>query len=102
MALFYWKTESAILEALQAKEYVMDIQTLTLFFMWCSIINIGFLIFLALIYMFAPNLVYRLQSKFIPISRETFDTVFYSFIGFFKVVVLVFNVVPWIALTIMG
>ena len=70
--------------------------------MWCSIINIGFLIFLALVYMLVPNLVYQLQSKFIPISRETFDIVFYSFIGFFKVVVLVFNVVPWIALIIIG
>lgn len=80
----------------------MDIQTLTSFFMWCSIINFGFLIFLALIYMLAPNLAYQLQSKFIPISRETFDIVFYSFIGFFKVVVLVFNVVPWIALLIIG
>lgn len=80
----------------------MDIQTLTSFFMWCSIINIGVLIFLALIYMLAPNLAYQLQSKFIPISRETFDIVFYSFIGFFKVVVLVFNVVPWIALLIIG
>lgn len=80
----------------------MDIQTLTSFFMWCSIINIGMLFFLALIYMLAPNLVFQLQSKFIPISRETFDIVFYSFIGFFKVVVLVFNVVPWIALLIIG
>ena len=80
----------------------MDIQTLTSFFMWCSIINIGFLIFLALVYMLMPNLAYQLQSKFIPISRETFDIVFYSFIGFFKVVVLVFNVVPWIALIIIG
>ena len=52
--------------------------------------------------MVAPNLVYRLQSRWIPISRETFDVVFYSFIGFFKVVVLVFNVVPWIALVIIG
>ena len=80
----------------------MDIQTLTSFFMWCSIINIGFLIFLALVYMLVPNLAYQMQSKFIPISLETFDIVFYSFIGFFKVVVLVFNVVPWIALTIIG
>jgi len=80
----------------------MDIQTITSFFMWCSIINIGFLIFLALVYMLMPNLAYQLQSKFIPISRETFDIVFYSFIGFFKVVVLVFNVVPWIALIIIG
>lgn len=80
----------------------MDIQTLTSFFMWCSIINIGILIFLALIYMLVPNLAYQLQSKFIPISRETFDIVFYSFMGFFKVIVLVFNVVPWIALLIIG
>jgi len=80
----------------------MDIQTLTTFFMWCTIINAGFLVFLALVYLLTPNLAYRLQSRFIPISRETFDVVFYSFIGFFKVVVLVFNVVPWIALLIIG
>lgn len=80
----------------------MDIQTLTSFFMWCTIINTGILFFLALIYMLVPNLAYRLQSKFIPISRETFDLVFYSFIGLFKVLVLVFNLVPWIALLIIG
>ena len=80
----------------------MDVQTLTSFFMWCTIINSGMLIFLALIYMLAPNLAYRLQSKFIPISQETFDVVFYSFMGLFKVIVLVFNVVPWIALLIIG
>jgi len=80
----------------------MDIQILTSFFMWCTIINTGFLIFLALIYLLVPNLAYRLQSRFIPISRETFDIVFYSFIGFFKAVVLVFNVVPWMALLIIG
>lgn len=80
----------------------MDIQILTSFFMWCTIINTGMLFFLALVYLLAPNLAYRLQSRFIPISRETFNVVFYAFIGFFKVVVLVFNVVPWIALLIIG
>ena len=34
----------------------MDIQTLTSFFMWCTIINTGVLIFLGLIYLLAPNL----------------------------------------------
>jgi len=80
----------------------MDIQTLTSFFMWCTIINTGFLIFLALVYLLVPNVTYRLQSRFIPISRETFDIVFYSFIGIFKVLVLIFFVVPWIALLIIG
>ncbi len=80
----------------------MDIQTLTSFFMWCTIINTSFLIFLALIFMLAPNLVYRLQTTFISITRETFNIVFYSFMGVFKIVVLVFNVVPWIVLLIIG
>ena len=80
----------------------MDIQILTSFFMWCTIINVGMLLFLSLIYLLAPNLAYRLQSRWIPISRETFDVVFYSLVGFFKVIVLVFNVVPWIALLIIG
>lgn len=80
----------------------MDIQTLTSFFMWCTIINTGFLVFLTLIFMLAPNLIYRLQSTFFPITRETFNIVIYSFIGLFKVVYLVFNVVPWIALEIIG
>lgn len=80
----------------------MDIQTLTSFFMWCTIINAGFLLFLTLIFMLTPDLAYKMQSRFIPISRETFNTVFYSFIGLFKVFVLVFNVVPWIALLIVA
>jgi hypothetical protein len=80
----------------------MDIQTLTSFFMWCTVINTGMLLFLALIFMLVPDLVYRLQSRFMPISRETFNLIFYAFIGFFKAIVLVFNVVPWIALLIIG
>ena len=80
----------------------MDIQTLTSFFMWCTIINAGVLLFLTLIFMLAPDLAYRLQSRWMPVSKETFNVVYYSFIGFFKAIVLVFNVVPWIALSIIG
>ena len=80
----------------------MIIQTLTTFFMWCTIINAGLLVFWTVIYMSAPDLVYRTQSKFFPIPRETFDVVFYSFIAVFKIVVLVFVVVPYVALLIIG
>jgi hypothetical protein len=34
--------------------------------------------------------------------RETFNVVIYSFLGLFKIVFLVFNVVPWVALLIIG
>ncbi len=80
----------------------MDIQTLTTFFMWCTIINGGFLILWAMFFVFAPDLVYRTQSKWFPIPRETSNVVIYSFLGLFKIVFLVFNVVPYMALLIVG
>ena len=78
----------------------MDIQQLTTFFMWCTVINGGLLIFWTIIFMTAPNLVYRTQSKWFPIPRETFNVVMYSFIGLFKIFFLLFNVVPYFALLI--
>ena len=80
----------------------MDIQTLTTFFMWCTIINGALLTLWITIFMLAPDLVYRTQSKWFPIPRETFNVVFYSFLGLFKIIFLVFNVVPYVALLIVG
>jgi hypothetical protein len=80
----------------------MDIQTLTTFFMWCTIINGGILILWTVFTAFAPDLVYRTQRKWFPIPRETFNVVIYSFLGLFKIVFLVFNVVPYVTLLIIG
>ena len=78
----------------------MDIQALTDFFMWCTIMNGALLLLWTTFFIFAPDLVYRTQSKWFPIPRETFNVVMYSFIGVFKIVFIVFNVVPYIALLI--
>ena len=80
----------------------MDIQTLTTFFMWCTVINGAMFVLWSTVYMFAPDLVYRTQNKFFPIPRDTFNVVFYAFLGLFKIVFLVFNVVPYVTLLIIG
>ena len=80
----------------------MTIQTLTDFFMWCVIINGALLLFWAMIFMAAPELVFRTQRKWFPLSREVFTIVMYSFLGLFKIFVLIFNVVPLVALLIVG
>lgn len=80
----------------------MDIETLTRFFMWCTIINGALLGLWTIMLILAPDLVYRTQSKWFPIPRETFDVVIYSFLGLFKIIFLVFNVVPYVALLIVG
>ncbi|MBA7698890.1 hypothetical protein ES703_107573 [subsurface metagenome] len=80
----------------------MDIQTLTAFFMWCTILNFALLLLSSLIYLCAGDWAYRIHSKWFSISRETFNVAFYSFIALYKLLVIVFNLIPYIALLIVG
>ena len=80
----------------------MDIQTLETFFKWCTIINGGLLIYSAIGLTFAPNWIYKIQSKWYPISREAFNVIIYSFLGLYKLFFITFNLVPYVALRIMG
>lgn len=72
------------------------------YFMWCTILTGGMLIFSSLICIFAQDWIYRIHSKWFNMTREQFTVVLYSFIGLFKIVFIVFNLVPYIALLIMG
>ncbi|MBT8037917.1 MAG: hypothetical protein KJO21_10265 [Verrucomicrobiae bacterium] len=78
----------------------MHIETLTTFFMWCTIINGILLIYTSLLVIFAPDFIYRMQSKWFPISRDSFNLVVYSYLGLFKILFLFFNLAPYIALLI--
>lgn len=80
----------------------MELQTLTAFFMWCTIVNGSILILWTLIFLLAPDLVYRSQQAWIPLPRESFNVIMYCFIGLFKLLFLVFNAVPYLALLLIG
>jgi len=80
----------------------MDIQMLTGFFMWCTVINVALLALSFLILAFAGDFVYAMHSKWFPMQRETFNVVLYSFLGTYKILVIAFNAVPWVALMIVG
>ncbi len=77
----------------------MTLETLTEFFKWCTIINVGIFALAVIFTSAAPDLTYKLQGRFYPLPRETYNVVIYAFLGWHKVTVLVFNVTPWIALT---
>jgi hypothetical protein len=80
----------------------MDIEPLTAFFRWCTIFNGGLLLLWTAIAILAPNFLYRSQTRWFALSRETFDLAMYCFIGLFKIFFLVFNLVPWLALVVVG
>ena len=78
----------------------MAIQTLTTFFMWCTILNFALLLLSSLICICAGGWVYQIHSKFFSIPREAFNVAIYSFLGLYKVLIFVFSLIPYIALLI--
>jgi uncharacterized protein DUF6868 len=80
----------------------MDIVLLTEFFKWCSIINFGFLLYIAAALMLFPGFIYEMHSRFFTIPRETFDVIIYSFVGLYKIVFFCFNLIPYVALRLIG
>ena len=80
----------------------MDINTIRMFFMWCSVINGAVLILSSLILVFGGSFVFRVHTRWFVMPRETFNAVVYGFLGFYKVVFITFNLVPCLALSIIG
>ncbi|MBL7215948.1 MAG: hypothetical protein ISS71_09750 [Phycisphaerae bacterium] len=70
--------------------------------MWCSIINVGLMIFMFLILWLGRGWVYKMHSKMFPISESQFNVIAYSFLGVYKLLVYVFNIIPWIAVCIVA
>ncbi len=80
----------------------MDFETLTAFFQWMTIVNVGLLALWSVFFLFLPDLTYRTQNAFVAIPRETWNVVMYSFLGLFKILVLVFVIIPYVALLLVA
>jgi len=80
----------------------VNIQTLTAFFKWCTIINVALFILSAVMIIAAPDFIYDWHGQLFHLPREAFDVVLYSFLGLYKIVILVFNLVPYVALRVVG
>jgi hypothetical protein len=76
----------------------MDQAVLTEFFMWWTIIAGALYVFTAVMCVFRGDWIYRVQSRWFPIPKETFNVVLYCYVGLFKVLFIVFVLVPYLAL----
>jgi len=80
----------------------MDVQMLTKFFMWCTVLNGAMLMVSALMCTMGADWVYKKHGRMFSISRDAFNVAVYAFIATFKMLFLVFNLVPYVALVIIG
>ncbi len=69
---------------------------------WCAVINTALLVVYGLIFLLAHNLIYRIHGKWFCLSVERFDEIHYRNMAFFKAGVFLLNIVPYLALRIVG
>ena len=70
--------------------------------MWCTVINFGLLIVWFVGFLVARGWIRQLHGKWFKLSEESFDVIQYAGMGIFKLLIFVFNLVPYIALLIVG
>lgn len=65
---------------------------------WCTVINIGILLVWALFFVLAHNFMYRMHSRIFKITQQQFDALHYGLIGGMKILLIIFNLVPYLAI----
>ena len=78
----------------------MSVDTMRSVLLWCGVINMGLLLWWALIFILAHDWMYRVHGRWFKLSAETFDAIHYTGMAFFKICIFVFNIVPYLALLI--
>lgn len=70
--------------------------------LWSTFINYGCLVFWVVLMVAPHGWMHRLWGRWFGISDERFDTIQLAGIVLYKLLILVFNLVPYIALRIAG
>ena len=79
----------------------MNAELIRAFFGWCTLINMAFLMLSFVLTVALQNVIYKHHGRWFAMSRETFNVVIYSYIGVYKILIIAFNLVPYIALCIL-
>ena len=79
----------------------MEIATLTDFFKYSTIINVSIILIASIITIVTKDLIYNVHSKigFWEGSKEAHKQSIYSILGNYKILIIIFNVVPYATLS---
>lgn len=69
---------------------------------WCTVINIGLLVFSSLLVVGFRSSMARLHGKMFALNEEDISRAYFQYLAQFKILVIVFNVTPYIALRLLA
>jgi hypothetical protein len=78
------------------------IEAIREFLGWCSVINIGLLMFSAIVVVALRGTVSRLHAKMFSLEESDLSRAYFQYLAQYKIAIIVFNIVPYLALWIMN
>ncbi|MDF1741896.1 MAG: hypothetical protein P1U86_22235 [Verrucomicrobiales bacterium] len=79
-----------------------SIPVLTSFLGWCLVLNIGLLMFSTIMITLCKTWITRIHAKLFQYNGDALGIEYFRYLANYKVLVIVFNLIPWIALKLMG
>ncbi len=80
----------------------MILDTLRETLLWCAVMNYGVLLVWFLLFTVAHDWLHRLHGRWFRLSLERFDAVHYAGMAMYKIAVVLLNLVPYLALRLVG
>ena len=80
----------------------MSIEVTRGFLLWCTVINYGVLLVWFLLFVFAHDWIQRIHGRWFRLSADQFDALHYAGMTIFKIGIILFNLVPFVVLFIVG
>ena len=79
----------------------MGMEQLTEFFGWMMLINVGLMILSAVLIMAMKGFICKVHGKMFAIPEDKLMVILYSYLGVYKIFIIVFCLVPYLALKLM-
>jgi hypothetical protein len=80
----------------------MSIELTRSFLLWCTVINYVILLVWLLVFMLAHDWMRRFHGRWFRLSDEQFDSLHYIGMSIYKIGILLFNLVPFVVLRVIG
>jgi len=80
----------------------MDLASLIDFLRWCTILNGVFVATASIFMIAAPNSIIGMQSQILKMDKADLQMLYWNAIAFLKILFIVFNVTPLLALALIS
>lgn len=80
---------------------MFTIDTFITFLGWCSVVNIGLLSFSGIMIMLLRRPIMKIHSSLMGVDEIELPMMYLKYLGNYKIMVIVFNIVPYLVLKFM-